>query len=450
MAYIVSELIRRKRDGKSLSPEEIQFLVQGFTNGSIPDYQASAWLMASFIRGLDYAETVELTRGLKNSGRSFRWRDMSSALKHAKFADKHSSGGIGDKVSLVLAPVAAALGITVPMISGRGLGHTGGTVDKLESIPGFSLHISEAKMIQALEEAGCCMLAQMADLCPADGKLYQLRDVTGTVENLSLITASIVSKKWAEGVDAIVYDVKCGEAAFMHNIDEARNLAHSLVNISRLAGMKPLAVISRMDEPLGSMIGNALEVQESLWILTNQFPSENHRRLAEPLTQLTLDLVADMAVLCGLYPDFSSAQKAANQALRSGKAIEIFRRMAKIQGAKDNWETQLPKTTRGVTFESPAQGTLTQIHSRRFGLLGIQMGAGRAHATSPLTHSVGIEMHVRPGDVIEKGTPLLTLHLTNDQDSQKFLAEIQNDFDSIFTFNGVHVSTPGLTLERIS
>src|ERR1700731_4427345 len=250
-----SDIIQKKRDGTALSPAEIQFFIDGVTSGSVPDYQASALLMATFFRGMNAEETYALTDAMIRSGVRLDLSDIPGSK-----VDKHSTGGVGDRTSLVIAPVVAAAGAVVPMMSGRGLGHTGGTLDKLESIPGFRTSLSIAEMKASLASIGCALIGQTADIAPADRKLYALRDVTATIESIPLITASIVSKKWAEGVDAIVYDVKSGSGAFMGDQDSAERLAKSLVQVSKLAGLKALAVITRMDEPLGAFVGNALEV----------------------------------------------------------------------------------------------------------------------------------------------------------------------------------------------
>ncbi|MBS1982957.1 MAG: thymidine phosphorylase [Bdellovibrionales bacterium] len=442
--FLVSELLRKKREGLELGDEEISFLVRGFSDGSIPDYQVSAWLMASYLKGLSRHETLFLTKSVKESGKSFRWRDLSANFKNAVFADKHSSGGVGDKVSLVLAPVAACLGLKVPMMSGRGLGHTGGTVDKLESIPGFTMQPTEKQLIEWLDRTGVCMTAQTKELCPADQKLYHLRDVTATIESVPLITASIVSKKWAEGVDAVVYDVKCGEAAFMANLDQARTLGRSLVNATSGAGIKALACITRMEEPLGAMIGNALEVEECLWMMRDEYPSENIRRLVAPLLDLSLRLAAEMAVLGGTRANIDQALTDARAAIRSGKALRVFEEIARNQGARDGWQTQLPRASERVAVPSPRAGTITHIYSRQLGMDGIRLGAGRATAESKIDPAVGIEMNVRPGDTVQKGDALLYLHLRPGQ-------SLRMDVERIFSFDPAPEAHPSeLLLERIS
>jgi pyrimidine-nucleoside phosphorylase len=433
---LVTELIRRKRDGERLASAEISQLVAGFADGSIPDYQAAAWLMASYLRGLDPQETRDLTRALKDSGRSLDWRGLSAELATAPFADKHSTGGVGDKVSLILAPVAACLGIKVPMMSGRGLGHSGGTVDKLESIPGFTMYPDDAMILRGLVEVGVCMMAQREDLCPGDRKLYHLRDVTSTIESVPLITASIVSKKWAEGAENIVFDVKCGEAAFMNTPAKGRALATSLVETAKLCGLKATACLTRMDEPLGSRIGNASEVEESAWILRDDYPSEMHRRLAAPLVALTLDLAAEMAVLSGARPGFIVARTDAERALASGEAWRVFEHMLRVQGARDDWWETLPRAAHRIAVPAPRTGRLTHIHSRRLGILGILLGAGRRSMEDRIDPAVGIEMNVAVGDEVAKGESLLHLLVHDKSLSEEVRAFVDRDVPALFGFAG--------------
>ncbi len=445
-AFLVSELLRKKRDGLALNDDEIAFLVRGFSDGSIPDYQVAAWLMAGYLKGFSRHETLFLTRSVKESGRCFDWRALSANFRNAVFADKHSSGGVGDKVSLVLAPVAACLDLKVPMMSGRGLGHTGGTVDKLESIPGFTMQPSERQMVEWLDRTGVCLTAQSHDLCPADRKLYHLRDVTATIDSVPLITASIVSKKWAEGVDVVVYDVKCGEAAFMTDLPQAQALGRSLVDATAGAGIRALACVTRMDEPLGSMIGNANEVTECLWMLRDDYPSANHRRLAAPLLELSLRLAAEMAVLGGTRGTMEQAISDARAAITSGRALQVFMDIARNQGAVAGWESRLPQAAVTRVVKATRSGTITHIHARRLGLAGIRMGAGRATAESRIDVAVGIEMLVRPGDVVANGDALMRLHLQAGQ-----TVEIEPEIEQIFGFDDPSgPPVPELLIERIT
>lgn len=438
--FLVPDLIRKKRDGEALSPEEISFLVKGFSDGTIPDYQVSAWLMASYLKGLTKDETLRLTRAMRDSGHTFSWRETSANFKNAKFADKHSSGGVGDKVSLILAPVAACLGLKVPMMSGRGLGHTGGTVDKLESIDGFNMHPSVDQIVRLLDDVGVCMMAQAADLCPADRKLYHLRDVTATIDNVPLITASIVSKKWAEGAEAIVFDVKCGSAAFMNTPARAQALATSLVEASTGAGLKARAWITRMDEPLGSMVGHALEVKESLWILANEFPSARHKTLAGPLTELSLGLAAEMAVLAGARRTFDEALADAKAAIESKLALRVFQDMAKAQGARDGWFERLAQAEKRVALSAPRAGRITAIDSFGLAMAAVRLGGGRLTSDDKIDPAVGLEMVVRPGDDVAAGDALLYFHVrpTHDQ----LTRELASDTLRCFTFDGPDAVNP--------
>jgi len=427
--FVVSEILRKKRDGGVLDRDEILHLVGGFAHGTIPDYQASAWLMATYLRGMTTAETVTLTEAMRQSGRTLDWRKMSSNLRNAVFADKHSTGGVGDKVSLILAPLAAGLGLKIPMMSGRGLGHTGGTADKLSSISGFDIFPSERKMIECLESHGICMMAQSPDLCPADRKLYSLRDVTATIESVPLITASIVSKKWAEGVDAIVFDVKCGSAAFMDTLAKAQELSHSLVRVAQGAGLRALASITRMDEPLGTCIGNALEVRESLWILENSYPTENQTRLATPLRNLCVDLAAQMAVLAGTRKDLDATRRECLDLLENGRARTIFESMVRAQGAIDGWQDHLAKTENVYVLRAPRSGTLVRIASRVFGVVGLKCGVGRQRTEDVIDPATGFEICVGVGDTVTKGQALLIMHLRSEALAETLSSELESAFD---------------------
>jgi len=450
--FLVPELIRKKRDGGRHSPEEIAFLVSGFAAGQIPDYQITAWLMSSFLVGLDNQETTSLTRAMKESGRSLEWKLNNSHLRTAGFkatalgpearlADKHSTGGVGDKVSLVLAPLAACLGLKVPMMSGRGLGHTGGTVDKLESIPGFTMYPSEAQMRTGLREVGVVMMAQAEDLCPADRKLYSLRDVTATVESIPLITASIVSKKWAAGVESIVYDVKYGSGAFMSNLEQARKLARSLKRVSEEAGLRASALLTRMEEPLGAFIGNALEVRESLSILRG-----DESPLARPLRDLCLDLTAEMVFLSGAAGSTAGARETCDAALRDGQALERFLRMANLQGAEDGWESRLPVAPVRWALTSTESGHVASIQARALGLAGLRLGVGRRQAEDKVDPATGFEMAVAVGDRVKTGDTLLWIHARDEAQARGVETEVR----AAFTFSSeAPAPLTRLFLERI-
>ena len=319
MTADVRRILREKRDGRAHAPEDVATLIGGYVRGEVPDYQVSAWLMAAFLRGLDETETDALTRALIRSGRTFDWSDLGRPS-----ADKHSTGGVGDKISLILAPLVAACGVLVPMVSGRGLGHTGGTLDKLESIPGFRTQLPPEAMRSQLDALGVVMVGQGADLTPADGKLYALRDVTSTVESESFIVSSIVSKKFAEGADAIVYDVKCGNGAFMKDRETALRLARRLVSTTRALGRRASALVTDMSQPLGEAVGNALEVTESVDVLRGGGP--------EDVRLLTLELAAGMLLGCGAETERAAAAARARRALDSGAAWEKFLGLVGAQG----------------------------------------------------------------------------------------------------------------------
>jgi pyrimidine-nucleoside phosphorylase len=404
---LATDLIRKKRDGEALTADELSFLVEGFSRGGLPDYQISAWLMAVYLRGMTVDETVTLTRLMKNSGESMEWRSLSDQLGRARFVDKHSTGGVGDKVSLVLAPLAALLDLCVPMISGRGLGHTGGTVDKLESIPGFSMYLPTDKLVKGLVEIGAVMMAQSPSLCPADKKLYALRDVTSTVESIPLITASIVSKKWAEGVEAIVYDVKCGVGAFMKYQENARELARSLVKTSQGAGIRAVARITRMEEPLGPRIGNSLEVEECYWMLSQNYPSKLMKEIAAPLEKLCCELTAEMAVIAGSRKDYDETVRECENNLKNGRALKKFEEMLHFQGAVNDWLEKLPRVVSPHTIESAKSGYVKSINSYKFGVAGLPLGVGRLTAEDSVDPATGFELQVKVGDRVTRGQPLV-------------------------------------------
>jgi pyrimidine-nucleoside phosphorylase len=447
MKYLVAELIQKKRDGSALNSEELAFLVSGFSKGSIPDYQISAWLMATFFKGMNSDETFTLTQEMKNSGTTLNWKKLNPSFSGHHFADKHSTGGVGDKVSLILAPVAACLDLKIPMMSGPGLGFTGGTVDKLKSISGFQMQFPQEKMLELIEDVGICMMSQSEVMCPADRKLYGLRDVTATVESLPLITASIVSKKWAAGVENIVYDIKCGSAAFMTDFKKAHELAISLVAVSKLAGMKASALVTRMDEPLGAFVGNALEVKEATFILKNRFPESWNERLAAPLTKLTCRLAAEMAVLAGSFKDVTTAFEAAQICIKDGRAWKVFQRMVLAQGADPDWEKKLPVAELIIPFRAHRSGYLRSVYSRYLGFAGIKISAGREKSSDLIDSSTGFELLVEVGQKITKDQVLCFCHLKHESQ----FAEIQKNLISTFEIVDVEVPTPQeLVLEKMT
>ncbi len=428
MNFNTVALIKKTRNKTALSSDEIKYLVDGFSTGSIPDYQISAWLMAVFLNSISVEETNTLTQLMAHSGKMIDWRKISPAYRDAHIVDKHSSGGIGDKVSFILIGLCTAMGMKIPMMGGRGLGHTGGTIDKLESVPGFTTELGFNDLERLFSEVGSYIMGQTQDICPADKKLYSLRDVTGTVESLPLITASIVSKKLAEGLDAIVYDVKCGSAAFMESLAEARALAQSLVRVTQKSGVKAKALITRMQAPLGAYVGNSLEVRESLNILGNEYPSANDRRLAEPLKNLCVQLAAHMAVLSGLGTDMSAMINLAKEKINDGQALQKFKAMVTAQGGKPGWEEKLPQSKNKLVLEAPKNGYLESFHSRGLGLIGIELGMGRKKADDKLNFGVGYKISVAEGDEVFKGQPLLELYHDGTHNEEMLRDELLHCF----------------------
>jgi pyrimidine-nucleoside phosphorylase len=394
-----SDLIVRKRDGGVLSREAIEFFVAGVTDGSLPDYQASALLMAIVLRGMTAEETAFLTDAMVRSG----VRVDLGRLGGVK-VDKHSTGGVGDKTSLILAPLAAACGVIVPMMSGRALGHTGGTLDKLESIPGFRTGLLLGEFQQMLAEVGCSMIGQTSEIAPADKTLYALRDVTGTVESIPLISASIMSKKIAEGIDALVLDVKAGRGAFMKTLDDARRLAESLVAIGTHAGVRTEALITAMDEPLGLAVGNALEVIESIETLKGNGPKD--------LEELSVQLAARMVMLAGLA-DSEKAERLVRDAIHSGAGVEKFRQIIAWQGGDpgvvDDYR-RLPQAAQRHTVRADRAGFVTSVDAMPVARAAMALGAGRDRVDASIDPAVGVVMVVARGGEIEAGAPLAELH----------------------------------------
>jgi pyrimidine-nucleoside phosphorylase len=394
------DVIRKKRDGGELSRNEIESLVNAYTVGDIPDYQVSAWLMAVVLRGMTRAETATLTDAMLRSGEVL---DLASLP--GKKVDKHSTGGVGDKTSLVLAPLAAAAGVVVPMISGRGLGHTGGTLDKLEAIPGFNVNLPVADFRRVLATCGCCMIGQTAEIAPADRKLYALRDVTGTVESPYLICASIMSKKLAEGIDALVLDVKTGSGAFMKSEEDAAFLAELMVETGERMGKQVVALITDMDQPLGNMIGNALEVVEVVEVLRGEGP--------EDLRQLCLELAGWMLHLGGVSVTVADGRQQSERLIASGAALDKFRQMVELQGgdprAIDD-PKRLPQAEHSMTFASPKSGYVATLQCEQIGTACVILGGGRERKEDSVDPAVGIVLHKKVGDAVSAGEPLATIH----------------------------------------
>jgi pyrimidine-nucleoside phosphorylase len=402
-------VIRKKRDGGELSKAEIEGLVNGYTGGEIPDYQVSAWLMAVVLRGMTKRETTFLTDAMLHSGEVL---DLS-ALPQKK-VDKHSTGGVGDKTSLVLAPLAAAAGVTVPMISGRGLGHTGGTLDKLESIPGFNVNLPVADFRRVLAACGCCMIGQTTEIAPADRKLYALRDVTGTVESPYLICASIMSKKLAEGIDALVLDVKTGSGAFMKNEKDAAFLAQLMVETGERMGKQLVALITDMDQPLGNKIGNALEVVECVEIMQGKGPSD--------LGELCLELAGWMLHLGGAAKTVAEGKKKSSDLIASGTALERFRQMIELQGGDPRViddPMRLPQARHTMTVNSTNAGYVASMQCEHIGTACVILGGGREKKEGSVDPAVGIVLHKKVGDSVAQGEPLATIYYNAEAKAQR-------------------------------
>jgi pyrimidine-nucleoside phosphorylase len=412
------DLIRKKRDGKELSRAEIDFLIQGYTCGEIPDSQAAAWLMATALRGLTREETASVTDAMLRSGEVL---DLS-ALSPPK-VDKHSTGGVGDKTSLVLAPLAAAGGLIVPMISGRGLGHTGGTLDKFEAIPGISVDLSLPRFREVLQTCGCAIIGATAEIAPADRKLYALRNVTATVDSPSLICASIMSKKLAEGIDALVLDVKTGSGAFMKKGEDALYLAELMVETGKRMGTKTVALITSMDQPLGLSVGNALEVEEAISVLHGGGP--------EDLRQLCLELAGWMFHLGGKVDRVEQGKMFAEDLIGSGRAFEKFRQMVAMQGgdtqAVDD-PSRLPKAQNKLHVASPRSGYITSIQCEEVGKASVILGCGRDSIADSLDPAVGLVLHKKVSQSVMAGEPLCTIHYNSGAHLDRVRRMIEQSF----------------------
>jgi pyrimidine-nucleoside phosphorylase len=398
------DLIRAKRDGGRMPEEAIRQFIAGVTDGSVPDYQAAALLMAIYLQGMEPEELSCWADAMLRSGRVL---DLSG-IPGTK-VDKHSTGGVGDKVSLCLAPLVAACGVPVPMISGRGLGHTGGTLDKLEAIPGFSTELDVEAFIHAVGDAGLALIGQTDDLAPADRKLYALRDVTATVESIPLIASSIMSKKLAEGIDALVLDVKVGSGAFMKDFNSARKLAETLCEIGRRAGKKVTAFLTDMSQPLGREVGNANETREAIEVLQNKGP--------EDLVKITLELGAEMLLLGGVATDHLEARAQIQKARQDGSGLSRLRRCIELQHGDPRVVEDLsllPTAAHTREVLAEREGVLTAVKTELVGVAGMMLGAGRRTAEDPIDHAVGITVNVRLGDRIHGGDPLALIHYNDE------------------------------------
>ncbi|NQZ01408.1 MAG: thymidine phosphorylase [Bdellovibrionales bacterium] len=415
---IAAELIRKKRFNKALTEAEIDWLVQSYATGELPDYQMAALAMAICFNGMSPNETFWLTRSMMNSGVV-----LDFSQYHPGVVDKHSTGGVGDKTSLILAPLVAGAGVKVPMIAGRGLGHTGGTLDKLESIPGFNVNLSLDDLKQNVEKHGFSIIGQTAEICPADKKLYALRDVTGTVDSLPLICGSIMSKKLAEGLSALVLDVKWGSGAFMKNQKDAHELATALKSIGEHQGVKTHALITSMNQPLGAYIGNALEVVECVEIMSSKTREVNGTDLYEDTRELTLQLAAEMLFAGNACSSPEEGYEKASEILRSGRALENFEKMVEFQGGKLS-EFQHQSRLKHIVTSSEA-GFVNGFEVEALGLASLQLGAGRKTSADKIDPFAGIEVHKKIGDKVEEGEALFTLYYSNEGQHEAALPYVE-------------------------
>ena len=406
MSLLPQEVIRAKRDGDALDPADIAGFIEGLTKGSVGEGQAAAFAMAVFFNGMSREEAVALTVAMRDSGDVLDWPDIDRPV-----VDKHSTGGVGDNVSLMLAPIVAACGAMVPMISGRGLGHTGGTLDKLDSIPGYTTAPSNKLFRKTVKEAGCAIIGQTGDLAPADKRLYAIRDVTATVESVPLITASILSKKLAAGLGALVLDVKCGNGSVMGDTDGARELARSLVAVANGAGLKTSAVLTDMNEPLASAAGNAVEVENAVRFLTGDKQDSRLRKV-------TLTLAANMLVSGGLVADSVAGFEQASRALDEGRAAEIFGKMVSVLGGPadfvDSYETHLKTAPLVVDIPAEDDGWVAGYDTRRIGMAVVALGGGRTRPEDDIDHAVGLTDFLPVGTKVAKGERLCRVHARSD------------------------------------
>jgi pyrimidine-nucleoside phosphorylase len=399
------DIIIKKRDKQELTSQEIEFFIKGFTEGEIPDYQASAFAMAILLNGMTPFETADLTLAMARSGQVL---DLSKVVDIA--VDKHSSGGVGDKTSISVMPMVAACGLPVGKMSGRGLGFSGGTLDKLESIPGYRVDLSTDEFKQQLKEKGIVLTGQSLDLAPADGKMYALRDVTGTVPSMPLIASSIMCKKIASGAQAIVLDVKTGLGAFMQTLDEARELGELMVDIGRLAGRKTVALLSDMNQPLGSAVGNALEVIEAIELLRGRAPKDYYEHC--------LHVTAHVLVLGQRAKDLVEGRAMAEKSIADGSALEKLRVLVQAQGGDVSYVDDMSKYARAKYVEvvkAPRSGFISQVHARIVGEASVALGAGRAQKGDPIDHAVGFLIHKKVGDKVEAGEPLFEIHANDEE-----------------------------------
>jgi len=412
------DLIYKKREGEKLSPEEIQFIIEGFTSGDIPDYQMSAWAMAVYFQGMDAAETSVLTDAVVGSGETVDLSSLSGTI-----VDKHSTGGVGDTTTLVLVPLVAAAGAPVAKMSGRGLGHTGGTIDKLESIPGFSTGLTEEEFLRQVEEVGAAVVGQTADLTPADKKLYALRDVTATVDSPPLIASSIMGKKIAGGADAIVLDVKIGSGAFMEKKEDARNLARLMVDIGQNLNRNTRALLTDMSQPLGRTVGNSLEVKEAVETLSGSGP--------EDMEELCIELGAAMLVAGEYSSSLEAAREKLRELLGSGAARDKFAGLIEAQGGEAGIvedTSLLPTAESRVEIKAPKSGYVSDIKARTIGLAAMEAGAGREKKEDEIDPGAGIVLEKKRGESVEKGETVAVLHHSDGENIEGVLEQIESAY----------------------
>ena len=432
---LMTDLIAKKRDGGELSGDEIRFMIDGYVRGDIADYQMSAMCMAIYFRGMTDRETLDLTMEMMHSGDVV---DLSS-IKGIK-ADKHSTGGVGDKTSLILCPMVAACGLRIAKMSGRGLGHTGGTLDKLESFPGYNISIGEKRFLENVNRIGIAIMGQTADLVPADKKLYALRDVTGTVPSIPLIVSSIMSKKLASGADVIVLDVKCGSGAFMKTEAQAHELARGLTRIGKLAGRKCAAVITDMNQPLGCAVGNALEVKEAISVLRGETKGD--------LLELCLTLGSCLLIQAGYTEDEDTARKRLQESIDSGKALNKLAELVDAQDgeARDVYDpSRLPLAPVQLEVPSEAEGYISRIECEKVGLISMHLGGGRAAKEDSIDLSVGLVLHKKVGDKVAKGESLATIHAPTMEKAQ----EAAESLRACCTFSAEPVRRPAFIKDII-
>jgi thymidine phosphorylase len=421
------EVITAKRDRSELSDSQIDWVIDAYTRGAVADEQMSSLAMAILLNGMNRREITRWTTAMIESGERMDFSSLSRPT-----ADKHSTGGVGDKITLPLAPLVAACGVAVPQLSGRGLGHTGGTLDKLESIPGWRADLSNEEMLRQLEDVGAVICAAGSGLAPADKKLYALRDVTGTVEAIPLIASSIMSKKIAEGTGALVLDVKVGSGAFMKDVDKARELAETMVALGTDAGVRTVALLTDMSTPLGLTAGNALEVRESVEVLAGGGPAD--------VVELTLALASEMLAGAGIT-DLDPAEK-----LKDGSAMDAWKQMIRAQGGDP--DAQLPTGRESTVVNAPRSGVLTRLDAMAVGLTAWRLGAGRARKEDPVQAGAGVQMHAKPGDTVTEGQPLLTLHSDDPERFERAMDGIEQGIE--IQDEGTSYSPTPLVIDRVA